>query len=64
MIIKPKYDMTFRAAKSGDKRRMLRNVLLEIDPEELAGIDKADYDVVDAEKPGEVMPEPAPKKKK
>ena len=64
MIIKPKYDITFTGAKSRQKMRVLQGVPREIDPEELTAIDKADYDVVDAEKPGEVVPEPAPKKKK
>lgn len=64
MLIKPKNDMYFTGAKSGRKQKMLRNVLLEIDADELVGLDKADYDVVTDGKAGEAVPEPPPKGKK
>jgi len=64
MIIKPKNDLRFTGSKSGKPMQMHRNVLMEVDPDELKAIDKADYDVVDAGKPGEVVPEVLPKKKK
>jgi hypothetical protein len=64
MIIKPKYDMYFTGSRSGKKMRMLRNVLLEIDEDELTAIDKADYEVVNAGQPGAVVPDPPQKSKK
>lgn len=64
MIIKPKNDMRFIGSKSGRPMWMHRNVLLEVDPDELKAIDKADYDVVDAGKSGEVVREVPPRKKK
>lgn len=68
MIIKPKCDVSFVGAKSGQRCRVIAGVLKEIDPEEIKHLDPADYDVVqDAKaKDGDVVPPPvpAPKKKK
>lgn len=66
MVIKPKFDQYYTGAKSGKRMRMLAGVPHEVDAEEIAHIDKADYSVVsgDAVKAEEPRPEPVAKGKK
>lgn len=64
MKINPKCDIYFTGAKSKRKIKVLRNVIAEIDEEELKGLDPADYTVVSDGKPGDVVPEVVPPKSK
>jgi len=64
MKINPKCDIYFTGAKSKRKMKILRNVIADIDEEDLKTLDPADYSVVEEGKPGDVVPEPAPQKSK
>ncbi len=64
MLINPKSDMLFTGAKSGKKIKMIRHVLLEVDPDDLKGVDKRDYEPAKSGKPGQKVEEEGEPKKK